>query len=146
MSSVIILLGVSLIVVNGWSNGQLSTAWSIIYDNTATGVTSTQQTAILLLGGEALLVIVLAGFANANPTAGKFGVLLFAALWVVWFVKNPSQLSGLATLAAGNQTNLTTPTSTSAFSVQPGNFSLPQTAFTVPSNLIPSSVSTKKGK
>jgi hypothetical protein len=133
VSSIIVLLGVALIAVNGWSNGQLSTAWSLIFDSTATSVTSAQQTAILLMGGEVLLVVVLAGFANSNPTAGKFGVLLFAALWVVWFIRNPTQLSGLATILSGNQTKLSTPTSSSPFSLpNTSNFVLPTTSFNVP--------------
>jgi hypothetical protein len=144
LSSIIILLGVSLILVNGSSNGQLPIAWSIIYDNTVTSITSDQQKAILVLGGEILLVILLATFANANQTAARFGIVLFVALWVVWTIRNPGPLSSITTAFGG--TGSIAPSPSNSFSIPGSTFTIPNVhAFTLPT--VPSSTTTTtKGK
>lgn len=126
MGSIIILMGVALILVNGAKNGQLATAWSIIYDNSVMSVTAAQQSAMLLLGGEILLVIVLAALANTNKSFGVFGLVTLGALWVVWMVKNPSALSSITTPLSGGNNPLSS--STSAFNVTAQNFSTPFSA------------------
>lgn len=137
MSSLIVLLGMGLVILNGWNNGQLAIGWSIIYDNSSSSVTSDQQTAIFVLGGEVLLVILLASVASTNQTAAKFGVIIFSALWVLWFLKNPSTLSAITT-RLGSQGITPSPTlNTSPFTLPSPHI---PTSFTIPSS------TTTKGK
>lgn len=138
MSSLVLLLGLSLIVVNGVSNGQLQEMWSFVYDTTGGSTTAGQQSNMLLLAGEFVFVFIIATFSEKSNEFSKFAIVLFIALWFVWTMENPQALSVIANALSGKpySGNSINPAPQVKFALPSPNiarkFSVPTTKFVVP--------------
>ncbi len=103
MDGIILLLGGSLVVVNGISSGQLKDLWGIIGDNSKPYAT-TDHTHMVLLMGEFLFVFILAMLAGTSKDAGKAIIALLVALWLVYIMVNNVKVAGwLNTFTAATQ-------------------------------------------
>jgi hypothetical protein len=100
MPGLIIVMGFGLLFVSGSASGQLTQMWDLI-TNQASAVTTDEKTFALTLG-EILFIIILATLASTSPEFGTFGVVILAALWVLWMVKNPTALQNLTGTLSGN--------------------------------------------
>jgi len=99
MPGLIVIMGFGLLFVNGAASGQLTQMWDLI-TNQASPVAKDTSTFALTLG-EIMFIIILATLASSNPEFGTFGVVILAALWVLWMVKNPTALQNLTSTLSG---------------------------------------------
>lgn len=90
--------GAALIVVNAWTGTQRK-AISNVLNNTA-GSAPTAHTALAGLGGEILLVFVLAFAAQTSDAMGSAMVAALVALWILWLIQRQSTKAPAATKAA----------------------------------------------
>lgn len=122
-SGLIVFLGIPLVLVNGYKNGQLTSIWEFLTNATTTGTpTQKEKNDLLLLGGEILFLIILATFANSSKEFSNFAVVVLIALWIVWFMKNPVQLASITNALSGNQAQSNQPSIPSSPILSPAPF------------------------
>jgi hypothetical protein len=100
MSGVIVIMGFGLIFINGAVSGQLTQMWDLMTNQASPIATDTSTFALTI--GEIMFIIILATLASSNPEFGTFGVVILAALWVLWMVKNPTLLQNVTGTLSGN--------------------------------------------
>lgn len=100
MPGLIVIMGFGLLFVNGSASGQLTQMWDLMTNQASPVKTDTSTFALTL--GEIMFIIILATLASSSPEFGTFGVVILAALWVLWMVKNPTALQNLTGTLSGN--------------------------------------------
>lgn len=92
MTSIIYLLGMSLVLVDSISSGRLKVFMNGISSSDLQHTLSDYQDSFVFIGSQFILVIIMASIANKNREASKLFIFLLLALWVVYAVKNPGGL------------------------------------------------------
>ncbi len=89
MTSIIYLLGMSLVLVDSISSGRLKIFMNGVSSTDLNHTLSEYQDSFIFIGSQVILVIIMASISAKNREAGKIFLFLLLALWTVYAVKNP---------------------------------------------------------
>lgn len=100
MTSIIFLLGMSLVIVDSVSSGRLSVFMNGLTSSDLQHTLSQYQDSFVFIGSQIILVMFMSS-AGKNRELGKIFVFLLLALWLVYAVKNPDGITKFFGILSG---------------------------------------------
>ena len=101
MDKLVLVLGLAMVGLSNYTNGNLAEVWSLVSDPNSKYKTIQNQRSLLVIAGELIFVFILASFAGASDAAGGAIVAFLVVVALLWSMKHPTDLSHLSSIFQG---------------------------------------------